>query len=148
MNFTWEALEAAQKALNELRVAVPGRETLSEEKLEKIDEYRKRFDEALENDMNTPQALAVAWEVRKSNIPQRDKYDLLMNFDEVLGLQLGTTEEKEIIPEEIQRLSSRREELRIEKKFGEADEVRKQIEEKGFTVEDSSSGALLRRSKR
>ena len=58
-----------------------------------------------------PQALAVVWEVVKSNIPSQDKYDLLMDFDEVLGLRLTQdvgrrTQEK--IPEEIQHLVKKR----------------------------------------
>ncbi|OGG30421.1 cysteine--tRNA ligase, partial [Candidatus Gottesmanbacteria bacterium RIFCSPLOWO2_01_FULL_49_10] len=98
MNFTWEALTAAQNALSELRLQLSAisrqqseRTTLSEEKLEKVDAYRKKFDKALSHDLNMPQALAVAWEVVKSNIPSPDKYDLILDFDEVLGLQLQQT---------------------------------------------------------
>jgi cysteinyl-tRNA synthetase len=137
LNFTWEALAAAETALRELRISRPGRNSLSQEKLSHIDEYRKRFDEALGNDMNMPRALAVAWEVRKSNIPEPDKYDLLMDFDEVLGLQLQSGDTKEI-PKEIQDMMDERERLRKEKKFAEADALREKIEEKGFTVKDTS----------
>jgi cysteinyl-tRNA synthetase len=140
LNFTWEALGSAQNALNDLHVSKPGRESLSADKLEKIDRYRERFDEALRNDMNMPQAIAIAWEVRKSNIPERDKYDLLMDFDEVLGLDLGHIVQKEIIPEEIRTLVQMRDEYRKKKMFSEADEVRKRIEERGFQIDDSADG--------
>ncbi|MFZ5845565.1 MAG: cysteine--tRNA ligase, partial [Patescibacteria group bacterium] len=73
LNFTWEALQAAQASLDELRSQISNlksqiskRSTLSSEKLQKIDKYREKFKEALENDLNIPQALAVAWEVAKS----------------------------------------------------------------------------------
>ena len=125
------------------------RTQLSEEKLEKVDEYREKFNEALSNDLNMPQALAVAWEVIKSNIPSEDKYDLLMSFDEILGLNLKSQipMTKEEIPEDIKALAEKREQLRKEKKFDEADGVRKGIEEKGYTVEDTPTGTAIERGK-
>ena len=151
-NFTWEALTSAQNSLKELRTAISNfqisvskRNTLSDEKLEKVDEYRKQFDEAISNDLNMPQALAVVWEVVKSNIPSPDKYDLLMDFDEVLGLDLRFTNKELRIPEEVSVFIKKREELRNQKKFDEADTVRKQIEEKGFEVEDTSEGSVVKK---
>lgn len=152
MNFTWEALTAAQNGLNELRSQVESfkshnseRNTLSNEKLEKSRVLREKFDEALSNDINTPQALAVVWEAVKSNIPSPDKYDLLLDFDEVLGLNLASWELKQTeIPEEIKALVQKRNELRDAKKYSEADVIRKEIEFKGFIVEDTSDGVLVR----
>src|SRR3989344_2550024 len=156
MNFTWEALGGAQNALEELREHASSikrqaeskdRTQLSEEKLEKVDAYREKFNEALANDLNTPQALAVVWEVAKSNIPSQDKLDLLLDFDEVLGLGLAresrVKSKKTEIPEEIQRLLGIREKLRKEKKFAEADAVRKEIEAKGFILEDTPEGTKI-----
>ncbi len=150
LNFTWEALSGAQKALEELRTAISNfqfpiskRNTLSNEKLEKVDAYRKKFDNALTNDLNMPQALAVVWEVVKSNIPSQDKYDLLMDFDEVLGLGLAQStinNKQSTIPKEIEDLMKKREALRKEAKFTEADEVRKHIESQGYSLEDTSNG--------
>lgn len=152
-NFTWEGLTAAQNSLDELRKQVmamrkSGRSSLSAEKLEKVDAYRQRFDDALADDLNTPQALAVVWEVVKSNIPAPDKYDLIIDFDGVLGLKLnevGTTQTQEI-PVEIQQLSDKRQKLREEKKFEESDVIRKKIEEKGYILEDTSKGTSISRS--
>ncbi|OGG24647.1 cysteine--tRNA ligase [Candidatus Gottesmanbacteria bacterium RIFCSPLOWO2_01_FULL_43_11b] len=141
-NFTWEALGAAQKALGELRGHVDGRAALSQEKLEKVDAYQKKFDEALANDLNMPQALAVVWEVAKSNIPSQDKHDLLLDFDEVLGLDLSRKTQVKKIPDEIMKLVQKREDLRKENKFNEADDMRKIIEGKGYRVEDTEEGPL------
>jgi cysteinyl-tRNA synthetase len=151
-NFTWDGLTAAQNSLNELRKQLAvmhksGRNSLSAEKLEKIDSYRKRFDGALADDMNTPQALALVWEVVKSNIPAPDKYDLLVDFDEVLGLKLNEVgaPSAEEIPVEIQQLADKRQKLREEKKFEESDAIRKIIEEKGYILKDFPTGALISR---
>jgi cysteinyl-tRNA synthetase len=140
-NFTWEALSAAQKGLQNLKAQIiniksqKDRTMLSEEKENKVDEFRVRFIESVNDDLNTPKAMAVLWEVLKSNIPSVDKYDLAMSFDEVLGLKLNETEEKEI-PVEVKELINRRLQLRNEKKYEEADEIRNKIESLGFKVTD------------
>lgn len=139
LNFTWEGLGAASQALKTLR------ERCSEfEKSEgsASGEWNNKFIHALEDDLNMPQALAVVWDVVKSKISSSEKYALLMKFDEVLGLDL----KKEIrveIPDEIRKLSDSRDALRNKKMFKEADAVRKEIEKKGYTVEDSSEGPIL-----
>jgi cysteinyl-tRNA synthetase len=146
MNFTWDSLTAAQNALTKLRAQIAGlksqddRTVLSDEKLQKVDEYKNNFISSLADDLNVPQALAVLWGMLKSNIPSGDKYELSMSFDEVLGLNLSKTPklQESKIPSNIKILILKREELRKEKKFGEADEIRKQIEEAGFKVNDTS----------
>lgn len=143
LNFTWESLKAAQTALEKLRNLMQSfkdekeRTTLSEEKNIKIQKYRDRFLESLNDDLNTPQALAVLWEMVKSNIPSGDKYSLALSFDEVLGLKLNESPRKIEIPEEIKKLIEKRDMLRKEGKFEEADSIRKEIESKGFSTQDA-----------
>ncbi len=154
LNFTWEALSAAQSALKQLRSQLSAissqlseRTTLSDEKLQKVDLYRDKFKAALEDDLNMPQALAVVWEVIKSNIPSQDKLDLVLEFDEVLGLGLTKDLRRKTqdvrVPKDVQDLVKKREELRKEKKFREADAFRKEIEQKGFFLEDTPTGPVL-----
>jgi cysteinyl-tRNA synthetase len=149
-NFTWEALQGAQTALNNLRTQVNSlkgqnqRTALSAEKQQKIDEYRNKFISALSDDLNVSKALAVSWEMLKSNIPAEDKYDLALSFDEVLGLNI-TQEQKEIeISDEIKTLIEDRERLRKEGKFEESDQVRERIKEKGFIIEDTPDGVKVK----
>lgn len=143
LNFTWEALTGAQNTLLKLRSIVAGlrdekeRNVLSEEKLSKVEDYRNRFDASMGDDLNTPEALAVLWEAVKSNIPGTDKLDLLMSFDEVLGLGLAKVEvNKKEVSGEVRELIEKREQLRLEGKWQEADKIRKEIEELGFPVQD------------
>ncbi|KKU23237.1 MAG: Cysteine-tRNA ligase, partial [Microgenomates group bacterium GW2011_GWC1_46_15] len=125
-NFTWEALGAARTALEKLRVQISSlksqteRTTLSEEKEEKLENYRNDFTSAVNDDLNTPRALAVLWEMLKSNIPSGDKYDLALSFDEVLGLNLESTPD-----------------------YG-LDEIRIKIEEKGLKVLDTIEGPIVK----
>ena len=110
INFTWESLKSAATALTKLREiyqAAKGdqseRTSLSAEKMGKIESYQTEFTAALENDLNMPEALATVWEVAKSNISNYDKYDLLTQFDRVLGLDLGFTKQdlSNEIPEQV-----------------------------------------------
>lgn len=148
LNFTWESLTGAQNALvklwkivNEFR-GETGRTALSNEKMDKLEDYRNRFLESVNDDLNTAKAMAVMWEALKSNIPSTDKLDFLSYVNDILGLWResdlsGLGKEKEI-PENIKKLIEEREQFRKEKKYDEADDLRKQIEDAGFTINDNS----------
>lgn len=147
LNFTWESLTNAQNALNNLRNAVirmtesreQERTKLSEEKLEKIDIFNERFRNALNDDLNTPQAIAVLWEMLKSNIPTTDKVDMVYSFDEVFALDLrnALSYKSKEVPEDVRVLMEQREAFRQTGNFEKADEIRKIIESKGYLVEDT-----------
>jgi cysteinyl-tRNA synthetase len=152
MNFTWDALGSAQTALRNLRMQALAakddktRTSLSKEKSEKITTYTKTFVEAVYDDLDTPKAIATLWEAMKSNIPGPDKYDLLLSFDEILGLGVREIKEEKIeVPESVNRLLEEREDLRNEDKFDEADKVREKIEQEGFLLEDTPQGPRLRK---
>ncbi len=144
LNFTWDALKSSQNALTKLKSQIASfksqteRTMLSEEKEEKINGFRNKFTEAVNDDLNTPQALAVIWEMLKSNIPSPDKYDLMMTFDEILGLNLSQVQDvqKVEIPENVKKLITEREDLRSEGKYDEADKIRDEILKLGFEVKD------------
>lgn len=149
MNFTWESARAANEAYKRLKELVislksqNSRTTLSEEKLTQIDEYRKRFVEVLSSDLQTAQAVAVMWEMLKSNIPSTDKLDLLYEFDQVFGLKLNEVEVQNI-PPEIIALAEKRQQYKKEKNFAKADEMRKEITDKGYIIEDTPDGYKLK----
>lgn len=93
MNFTWKSLDAASKGLKRLQQTVSNLKTsertvLSEEKDQKITEFRDKFNAALNDDLNTSKSMAVLFDMLKSSISSEDKYDLAILFDEVLGLGL------------------------------------------------------------
>jgi cysteinyl-tRNA synthetase len=145
INFIWEALRSAENTLRKIRKLTlqykedKRRVTLSEEKRQKIEKYSNEFVSHMENDLDTPKAMAVMWKMLKSNIPSIDKYDLLLSFDEILGLNLRRVRERNI-PEEVLKLAEKRKDLREGGKFKEADKVREEINSKGFNVKDTKSG--------
>src|SRR3989344_4829210 len=147
LNFSFEALDSAQSALNNLRELVLAAKTqstrvaLSSEKQKKVEEFILRFFKSLADDLNVTKALATLWEAVKSNIPSEDKYDLVLSFDAVLGLKLAEVKNVEIkIPVDVADLLSERAKLRKEGNFEEADRLRKEIELKGFKIVDTPEG--------
>lgn len=152
LNFTWDALSATQTAYDRLIGILSTlskdneRLELSEEKLEKIETYRSRFFNEIENDLRTPEALAVLWEVLKSNIPSRDKYELILEFDTVLGLGLQSASQQVgnnsaiPIPSTIASLVEQRALARQKRDFQAADTLRAKIRELGFVIHDAPSG--------
>lgn len=152
MDFTWESLDASQKALNNLRQQVYAskiqtqRTVLSPEKEQKVASFTDEFTDALENDVNVTKALSVLWSAMKSNIPSEDKYDLAMDFDQVLGLNLGVeppAAKVVEVPDNIKSLLLKRDELRKAGDYKEADNVRVEIEKSGFKVVDTPEGSKV-----
>lgn len=145
-NFTWEALSAAKEGYSRLKDLVMAmrkqtkRSVLSPDKLNQLDAYRQKFIDFVSNDFQIPQALALTWDMLKSNIPSQDKLDFLFEFDQVFGLKLSNIPSPPNIPNEITKLAQDREEARKKGDFKTADDLRKKIEEKGYLIEDSKVG--------
>lgn len=98
-NFTWEALKNSKEGLSKLRKIVLELKFLSNKtnksnETNKSNIFRQQFTEALENDFQIPQALAVTWEMLKSKLPAVYKLRNLLDFDQVLGLGLDTNFKK------------------------------------------------------
>jgi len=133
LNFTWEALQNAQNSLNKLYDMVSG---LRPEKDGKASEkYLARFKDKINEDFNTPEALAVMWEMLKNSISEASKLATVVKMDEVLGLRLDERIGYEI-PQKITDMAKTRVEYRKNGIWEKADVLRKQIAEAGFILED------------
>ena len=144
MNFSWDGLEAAQTALNNLRNIV------SNWNKPKIGcaEYEEKFLEAINDDLNIPKAMAVVWDLARSDYPGSAKAESLLKFDKILGLDLENAKdyikkEKEIIPEKIMELVRQRDELRKNKRYHLADQVRHKIKKLGYDIQDNEDGSVV-----
>ncbi|MCG3154171.1 MAG: Cysteine--tRNA ligase [bacterium] len=142
LNFTWESLEGAATALQRLRTTMYEWEAPGA-----IDEnYRRRFLEQSNDDLNMPRALAVTWELVKSDMPSAAKKATLFEFDRVLGLRLADWQPKqETVPNEIMMLVEQRRLARSEKRWKDSDALRDQIKAAGWEIEDTPQGPKLRR---
>jgi len=140
INFNEEASEGAEKALTKLLHAFLN----LGEKVGKIDlAYKAKFESFINDDLDTPQSLALVWELIKDlEIKDADKKATLLKFDKVLGLGLDKVK-AEIISDEILGLSKEREKAREEKDWAESDRLRDDIEKLGYEVKDTDSGSQI-----
>ena len=140
LNFTWESITAAQNALNKLNDQY---KELGETIGEIEDGYRNKFVEAMDNDLETPQALALMWDlIKDQTVSKENKKTTILDFDKVLGLGLDKIRPIEI-PEEIKKLAEERELARQNKDFKKSDELRDQIQKLGFSVKDTPEGPKI-----
>lgn len=137
LNFTWDSLTAAQNALNNLRAEIRA----WDQPEQPLDQFWQPFLEAANSDLGIPQAVAVMWEMVRSDTPTSSKSATILKMDEILGLGLadyiGKNRE---IPEEVQQLLDQRATARQNQDFARADELRDQIKELGFEVKDTPQG--------
>lgn len=145
INFTFEAMDAAKVALNRLREGYLKHQEGNDEVLDsEIQDYENRFLEAINDDLNMPVAMSVVWDVVKNPKKSKKLQNLLLKFDEVLGLDLKNYEKQEnALPEEITELVSLRNKARTEKNWAESDRIRDILIEKGYTVKDSKEGTIV-----
>lgn len=142
LNFTWEAIDSAQKSLHRLRNLTKsqkdGNEDVDEEILKK---YELEFLEAINDDLNMPLAISIAWEVAKQEKKSNKYYELLIKFDKVLSLNFNDVMKNDVIvPEDIVKLLEDRKKARENKNYELSDELRDKIKEKGYAVKDTKNG--------
>ncbi len=135
LNFTWEGLEAAKNArerLNRIALQISGGE--AEGQREGV--YLSRFNEKISDDLNTPEAMAVLWELmRDEKVSQADKNATIAEMDKVFGLSLLENKTYEI-PATVIKIAEERKVARDAKNFAKSDELRDKILESGYIIED------------
>jgi cysteinyl-tRNA synthetase len=147
LNFTWDALAGAQAGLRGLRtqvqraLAASGQDGASE----RAQKLRAAFQEAINDDLNTPKALAVVWEAAKSDLGPCLR-DLVADFDRVLAVDLltGQVKDEQVdesdLPAEVTALLNERVEARKAKDWAKSDSLRDKLREMGYAVKDVKDG--------
>jgi len=161
ISFSWEILDSAHSAFQRLknRVIEFNKEaSVSTESPEHVSTespagdsvvsiYKQRFLSSINDDLNTPEALAVMWDViREEKLSPKQKLDLLFDFDKVFGLNPAETKEKGAgeIPDEIMKLVDERTAAKKNKDFKLADEIRNKIKEMGYELVDKKEGVEVK----
>lgn len=144
-NFTWEALEGARNAREKLVRQLSEFKSQDGQSGNILQDYDNQFKESLEDDVNIPKALSIVWKLLSSEEKPEDKLETVLEFDEVLGLNLTSqiAKDKQIQSSnsEIKKLLQKREEARKNRNFEAADKARDEIIQKfGGEVIDSPSG--------
>lgn len=146
VNFSIEAVKGAQNALIRLMITMNNlSDDLGTGKV--ISGYKERFQAYINDDLDTPKAIALLWDLLKdTSVSNADKRITILDFDRVFGLNLDAVAkiEEDKIPDEIIALSEARENARKEKDWVKADALRKEIEDRGFDILDEERGYRLR----
>jgi len=137
LNFTWEALKNSQSALKKLYEIVEGyKESPDAEVSQK---HISKFNESLYSNLNVPTALAVVWDMIKSDVKESVKIATILKMDEVLGLNFAMHVGYEI-PRKIIDMAKARQAYKKSGIWDKADMIRREIRQLGFKVEDLPGG--------
>ena len=140
LNFTWESLDSAVTALERLRATFSSLDGTGEPD----DEFMTRFSDCVNDDLNTPRALAVTWELLKTDLDDGVKRSTLCAMDRVLGLGLECWQPESVsVPAEVMSLVHDREQARKDKRWADADLLRDQISALGYGVDDTPDGSVV-----
>jgi len=163
LNFTFKGLESAKNAVDRLtnfmyRLKDAGGSGSGQKITRLISDVNKRFEEAMDDDLNISVALAALFDfvrgVNKllddnmlSKEEAKEVYKLMMKFDKVLGV-IGEIKREEKLPEEAEELILKREEARKAKDWETADKIRRQLRSMGIIIEDTPQGVKWKIEKR
>lgn len=158
LNFTDDALRAAASGLARLRATVHGLgqatgEAVGEAVGEAAGEavgaadpaWLARFTAQVNDDLNYPRALAVAWELLKSELPAGVKKATMARFDAALGLDLPRWQPAQVdLPEQVQAWMAERAIVRAQRRWADADALRELARAAGYEIEDTPQGQQAR----
>ena len=143
INFTWEAMDAAKTAYNKLCAQLVAHKN-SPEKTDKaiLDDFTKKFEDAINDDLNVPLAIGVLWTMLKQP-KSKDIYNLALKFDKVFALDFDKVKEEKVeidVPDEVVALAEERLAARKAKNWAESDRLRNEIAERGYAIKDTATG--------
>jgi cysteinyl-tRNA synthetase len=145
LNLTFGSLDAARAGREGLTTKLLDLERKNPDGSPDTARYEERFEAALSDDLNAPQALAVLWEaVRDETLSAAARLAFAKRCESVLALDV--LPRHETIPAHITTLLEQRESARAEKDYARADELRAKITHEGYIVEDGPDGAYVRKA--
>ncbi len=144
LNFTWEALSNAQNSLKRLFESVSAYNVSKDSTGRVSDDYVQKFERSINDDINMPKALSVTWDLVKSDLQEDVKVATLLKLDEVLGFNFDSLIGFEI-PKEVEDLARTRWEYKKVGIWDKADFIRREIDEMGFSIEDSEGGYKVKK---
>ena len=147
LNFTYSSLKAAQRAFLRLKNRVwewSAQSAPPRDSGEVEEEWRAQFWQRIDDNLDCPGALAVTWDLVRSDLSDGVKLRLLLDFDRVLGLELAKVPDDYLVPGDIMTLAVQRTGLREEEMYEEADELRARLGDVGYRLEDTATATLVR----
>ena len=147
INFTFEAMDSAKVSLKRLKDGyqnhINGKANIDNKVIEK---FKEEFINAINDDLNMPQAMSIVWNVVRFEEKSNQLAELLLDFDKILGLKIDKIEniDENILPSEIQEIIENRKKARINKDWALSDELRDKLISLGYNVKDTKNGMEVR----
>lgn len=138
LDFSEESLEIAKKTVERLKNIVSGLK--DDKKINK--KYLEEFEKEVDEELNFPNGMAVMWKLLRDEHAE-GKLRTIKEMNKVFCFNLE--KEKVSVPKEINNLVKQREEMRKKRKWEEADKIRGKIKEKGYVIEDTKEGILVKK---
>ena len=145
LTFSYSSLDGAENAYKKLKNKVLSLSKEGEVDTEVFNVYKNNFVSYLEDDINTANAISVIYDVLKANTNDLTKYELIKDFDRVLGLEL-TTEINNTNEVDIEFINSKieeRNEAKKNKNYELADQIRNELLEMGIILKDTREGTTF-----
>lgn len=146
LSLSIDALEGAKNSFEKLQNHMKElKQSTDEDGKEKAKEYEDQFLDAINNDLNMPQALAILWNMLKDGaLGKKTKYNLALKFDEVFGLDLKNIKEDTVDTKKFQEKLNLREQYRQNKEWDKADQIRDELKTRGYEIVDTDEGPKLK----
>ena len=145
LNFSLDILKNAKNSYERLKnIIFDLKRKKDSNKTKKYNEYKTKFQNYINDDLNMPKALSVLWEMLRDKIlGSKEKLRLAYEFDKVFGLDLNKIKQEEISLD-IKKLIKERERARNKKDFKKADEIRNKLQKMGIILEDTPKGVVVK----
>lgn len=157
LNFSDDLVEAAKNGLDRILTAVERAEAAleqaqdslpSEEQIQKVDDLVSKYEAAMDDDLNTADAISVIFELVKLSNTTINEHSSKAYCEKIVNtlkllcgiLGIETKREKPLLDEEIERLIEERQQARKSRDFARADEIRNMLQKKGILLEDTREG--------
>ncbi|MGN0930048.1 MAG: cysteine--tRNA ligase [Alphaproteobacteria bacterium] len=150
LNFSYELLDGAKKSYENIvrKVSEIIKSATSDYDKDVFEKWKTKILETINNDLNTSGAIVILQDILKSDIDANTKLKLIEFFDEILGLKFIDSAKSLLnvnVPNEIEELAKLRWIAKQNKDYTKADELKKQIIDKGFLVEDKKDGYEIKK---
>lgn len=148
LNFTWDVMESSQVSYDRFVEGVLSHKD-GNEKIDAavVSEFLSDFEDAINDDLNIPKALGIAWNAIRYGKKSQQIFELLTKMNKIFGFDLdkikAENNDSEVTPE-IQALVDERQRARTEKNWKRSDEIRDELKAKGIVIEDTPDGAKIK----
>ncbi len=145
LNFTWDVMHSSQVSFDRfIEGALQHKQGKSEISKSVLDAFLSDFEQCINDDLNIPKALGIAWNMVRYPEKSYSIYEMLLKMDTIFGLGIKDAEQKKeeepLLDSKIEALIEQRQKARKEKNWKLSDEIRDKLKDMGIELQDTPQG--------